>query len=610
MFQNFRRLFLVLDRWKWHYVISGVLLVLALFARSLEPKVLQIAADNVIAWYQSSGSEGQFGDDIVSRMFYAILPSLDSGNMQWVLIALGLIYLLISVLRGGFLLAGNALTAYSTERAIKHLRDRLFRHIQHLPLQYFTKMPKGDMLQRSTGDIGTVRQFAMSQIINLIRMVSIFGFSFLMMYLIHPLYALISVAFSPVLVIASIVFFRHERRVWEAHEEESDRLNTIVQENLNGIRTVQAFANEDFEQEKFDAQNLRKRDMGMKHTLLHVIYWPSSDFIVSLQIILTIVAGGYFAVHQQITIGELLVFYSYAMMVSWPMRQVGRVLSQVGMAVVAIERIYEILNAEVEELAGEQPSGAMRGEIEFRNVSFRYDKDASSPVIDDVSFKIAPGEHIAIVGPTGAGKSTLVKLLVGLYEPDTGEILVDGQNIKALDKQALRKQIGIVLQTPFLFSTSVSENIGYTSPGADEEVIAEAARVAQMEQLKEILVEGYNTQVGEKGVTLSGGQKQRVSLARTVLSSPNVLVLDDVTSAVDTHTEHAIFDALEREIASKTTLIISHRITSIQKADRILAFSEGRLVQAGTDRELERREGYYKDIHAVQSALEAEIKKH
>ena len=607
MIRELRRLFGVLGHWKWHYVMSSFLMILALFARSLEPKILQIAVDNVITFFSSDGAEGQFGDDAISQFFYRILPEISVENTGRVLLVLGGIYLLISVLRGGFLLAAHALKASSTEKAIKRLRDRLFAHIQKLPLSYFTTISKGELIQRSIGDIQTVRRFILGQVVELIRMLAIFLFSFYMMYIIDPRYALISVVFGPVLVISSFLFFRKESKVWREHEAEADKLNTIVQENLNGIRTVQAFANEDFEIARFGVQNDRKMNIGLKQVLLHTLYWPGSDFVVNLQTTLSIVAGGYFAVSQAITIGELLAFYSYIMMVSWPMRQVGRVLSQMGMALVAVERIYEVLLAEEEVQDGRVLGDAVRGEIEFRNVSFGY--TPGEYVLKNISFKIEAGEKIAIIGPTGAGKSTVINLLVGLYDPDEGEILIDGTNILDIAKKSLRQRIGVAMQNAFLFSTTVRGNMAYTDPGVEEEAILESAEIAQVKQIEPVLPEGYETLVGEKGVSLSGGQRQRVSIARTLVADPDVLVLDDVTSAVDTETERAILEGLDQAMGEKTTIIISHRINTILKAKRILVLSNGELAQEGTHAELQKQPGYYREIHTIQSAIEAEISK-
>lgn len=607
MIKNFQRLYGLLGRWKWKYLSAAALLILAIFVRNLEPKILQITVDNVVTYYQSDGSNGQFGDDFFSKLFYWVLPELTAENLTVILLTLGLIYVVISLLRGGLLISSHTLKAASSEKSVKHLRDKLFAHIQKLPLEYFNRISKGELIQRSTGDIDTIRNFILGDVVELVRVTAIFVFAFIMMFAIDPVYAFISVALSPLIIGSSYIFFKRERVVWEKHEEEADKLNAIVQENLNGIRVVQAFANEQFEIDKFDRQNREKLAIGIKHNRLHTFFWPLSDLLVNLQIIISIMAGGYFTIQHQITIGELISFYAYILMIAWPMRQVGRVLSKIGMALVATSRIYDILDAEKEPLDGKGIYRRFIGEIEFRNVSFKYDDNAEEYTLKDLSFLVRPGEKMALIGPTGSGKSTIIKLLAGLYEPDEGEIFIDGQNIRQFARQELRQRLGIVLQTPFLFSTTVKENIAYADPEMNEDDIINSAKTAQLHNVRDSLPDGYETLVGEKGVTLSGGQKQRVALARTLASRPDILVLDDVTSAVDTHTEHAIFSALENRMDGITTIIISHRITSIQQADRVIVLDNGRIVQEGSYYDLERIDGYYRQINEIQTSLESEI---
>ncbi|WP_083925331.1 ABC transporter ATP-binding protein [Flexithrix dorotheae] len=608
MKKSLQSLLALLGKWKWQYFSAGMLAIIAIAMSTLEPKVLQVAVDNILVYYQSEGETGHFSTDIFSKAFSALLPTLEAGNFKLILLALGGIYMAIAISRGSLLLFSSSLNAACTESAIKHLRDRLFKHIQELPLSYFGNTSKGELIQRSTGDIDTVRNFAQNQIVEIIRLGSLFIFSFLMMMYINTTFALISIMLVPIIGIGGWFFFNKERKVWEKHEDEADKLNKIVQENLNGIRLVSAFANEEHEIDKFEKQNREKLNIGLQHMLLHTYYWPLSDFLVLAQIVISILVGGYFVIENVITVGELLSSYTYLVMVSWPMRQIGRILSQMGMAIVAMDRITQILDAKPELYEEDGINhGLIKGEISFNNIHFKYDSKAKENVLDGISFKIRKGEKVALVGPTSSGKSTIINLLTRLYDPQQGEILLDGKNIQEFSKPYLRKNIGVVLQKPFLFSTTVAENISYARPEVGREAIEEAARISQIDSIHDILPNGYDTVIGEKGVTLSGGQKQRLSLARTVVSAPDILVLDDITSAVDTATEFAIFKELEKEMENKTTIIISHRITSIQYADRILVLDKGKIVQEGTHAELAGKEGYYKEILNVQSALEEEI---
>jgi ABC-type multidrug transport system fused ATPase/permease subunit len=308
-----------------------------------------------------------------------------------------------------------------------------------------------------------------------------------------------------------------------------------------------------------------------------------------------------------LTVGQFTAFFTYAVLVTWPMRRIGQLVTRLGMTKVAIDRLSQILD-EIEEIdeGNDDKLQPLKGEIEFRNVSFSYE-GSDTDVINDISFTVKPGEKIALLGPTGAGKSTIIALLTRFYEPDSGEIFIDGRNIKEYSKHFLRKRIGVVLQKPFLFSRTIRDNIAYGSPESDLESIIESAKAAGIHDIiMEVFPEGYETVVGEKGVTLSGGQKQRITLARTVLNSPDVLILDDSTSSVDTQTEFRIQKALGSKMEGKTTLVIAHRISSVHDSDRIIIIDKGRIVEMGTHEELIGRNGFYRSIYEIQSSLSGE----
>ena len=608
MRENIKRLFGILDKWKWGYVFSGILLIISVAIRMMEPKVIQIAIDHVIEFYVS-GKQQALSSDAITDMFYYFLPELTLDSLKRSLLILGAIYMVIAIVRGMIMLFANAMTASTTEKAIKSLRDRLFSHIQALPLNYHSNISTGELIQRCTGDVDTVRKFMLNQVVDIIRLSAIFLFAFIMIWLIEWRFAMLSIMFIPILFFGGYFFFKMEGKVWEDHEKEADKLTNIAQENLNGIRVVKAFAREAFEIDKFENQNLKKLAMGLKHVKLHAMFWPVSDFFVYAQFSISFIIGGLFAFNGIITIGELAGIYTYAIMVTWPMRQIGRILSQMGMAVVAIGRIYEVLDEVKEDYQGDEIPSSLNGDIEFRNVSFKYNDDVKEHVLENVSFKIKAGEKVAFIGKTGSGKSTIIKLLTRFYEPSSGMILVDGKNINGVSKYALRQRIGVVLQKPFLFSTTIRENIAYAKPDASHDAVMHAAEVASIGHIHEILPEGVDTVVGEKGVTLSGGQKQRVALARTILSKPDIIVLDDITSAVDTETEHEILNALQDEMLQKTTIIISHRFTSITQANRVIVMDEGKIAEQGSHKELVSMEGYYKKIFNLQNSLEVEIER-
>jgi len=598
MIKALRELWRLLGQQQRWYLLASLLMMISVLFRSFEPRILQIVVDYVLTLPAEGSAHSEVATDGVARLLLWFLPELTAENLGALLLGAALLYLTLALLRGASVFGGEAIKNWAVDRVAKTQRDAAFAHIQRLPMAYFTTTNRGELIQRITGDVDTIKNFLRGQVFSLIRILVIFAFAFTMMALADWQYALICICLSPFMVVLSYVFFKKERQVWQEHEAESDRLNHLVQENLNGIRTVTAYANEDHEIGRFFQQNQAKLKIGFRHNLLHTVFWPISDFLSQMQIVISILAGGYFAVTGRITVGELLSFYTYITMLAFPIRYLGRILSEMGMANVALDRLEEIMGAEEENRQGAELK--LRGEIEVRDLTFRY-RPEDAPALAGVSFYIHAGEKVAIIGPTGSGKSTLIKLLLRLYAPERGEIRLDGQSIAAIHPDSLRQQIGLALQQPFLFSTTLRENVAYTDPDTEMERVLAAAATAQAQELKHKLPEGYESLVGEKGVTLSGGQKQRVALARTLLPEPGLLVLDDITSAVDTETEQAIFAALEETLADKTVLIISHRVSSIQQADRVLVLEKGRLVAQGTPDELARKPGYYQQIANVQA---------
>lgn len=590
-------------------MLSGILLILATFIRMLEPKILQVTVDKVIVYYQSGGKILYVPDDALTVFLYSVLPEFKIESPGIILVSLGIIFLIISLLRGLFSFSSSAITASSTEKATKNLRLRLFSHIQALPLAYHSKTPTGELVQRCTGDVETLRKFAATQVVEVIRMMALFTGAFIMMSSINLTYAFVSVIFVPVILIGTILFFKKESEIWTEHEKRQDKLAVIVQENLSGIRVVKAFAKENFEIDKFTKQNIEKRKWGLKLNKLHRIYWPSSDFLVHTQIAISIFFGGYLTLNNQLTVGEYTAFYTYSMLVTWPMRRLGQLVSDMGMATVAINRIFSILETEQENYEGKSFSEEkLKGDIEFRDVSFNYEGSEKKRVLNEISFKVKAGEKIALLGPTGAGKTTIISLLLRFFDPDSGKILIDGIDSVKYSKEYLRSRFGVVLQKPFLFSTSIKDNISYAKPDSHIDEVVEAAGAARIHDIiTEVFPDSYETIVGEKGVTLSGGQKQRVTIARTLLKDPDILILDDSTSAIDSETEFEIQRKLRKLMKGKTTFIIAHRITSIQDCDRIIVLDKGNILEEGTHEELVKNNGFYKKILDIQVSIEEEI---
>ena len=387
-------------------------------------------------------------------------------------------------------------------------------------------------------------------------------------------------------------------------DESEARLSTVIQENLTGIRVVRAFAQQEYEHNKFNAANNEFRDLEMNLFRGLALFWSISDVAVLFQLGVVLIAGGYFVIAGELTIGAWVFFWWMVQTIIWPVRQIGRVVADSSRAGVAIGRINAILH-EPEESIEPQPVSAVAGDIEINNLTFGY--NAEDPVLHDLSLNIKSGETIAILGPPGSGKSTLIKLLLRLYDYETGSIKIGGTEINSINRQAVRNSFGVVLQDPFLYSKSVKDNIVLGRSDAAHYDIEECARAADIHGNIVEFQDGYETVIGERGVTLSGGQRQRLAIARAILKEPTFLILDDSLSAVDTKTESHILEALEKRHGQQTTILIAHRLSSTRLADRIYVFDHGRIVQSGTHEELLNMEGSYQRLWSIQGVLDDEI---
>ncbi len=525
------------------------------------------------------------------------------GQLLWV--AAGFIGL--ALVQGVFTFMGGRWAAMTSESVIRRLRDYLYDHIQRLTFAYHDKTPTGDLIQRSTSDVDTLRRFLGEESVGLGRILSLFLVNFVGLLTLNVRLALISVIVVPLIVIVSVYFFRLIGQRYEIFQEEEAKLSTTLQENLSGVRVVRAFARQEYERQKFEVTNRGRYESGRRLLVLHAIYWPSTDIIVGIQLIIGYAAGATMAINGQITVGTFLAYMGMLTWIMWPIRNIGRLIVQMSMALVSFDRVSEIIRVDREPLdvGTVRPDGPPRGEIVFDDVRFAYAEDMA--VLNGITFRAEAGQVIALVGPTGSGKTSLVNLLPRFYEYQ-GRIQLDGVELRDYTRRYLREQIGFVLQEPFLFSKTIKENIMY---GVHREVTDEdvyrAARAAAVHDVILSFPNGYDTVVGERGVTLSGGQKQRVTLARTLLKDPAILILDDATSSVDTETETAIREALQELIPGRTTFIIAHRVQTVMNANLILVLDKGRIVQSGTHVELLAQEGLYRRIYELQSQIEDEL---
>lgn len=514
--------------------------------------------------------------------------------------------ILMNVVNGVFTFIKGRSSAIASEDIARKLRNDLYRHLQHLPFAYHVKAQAGELIQRCTSDVDTIRRFLAVQVmevVNTVLMVVIAMSILLPRSVPITLYSLILV---PPLFCFATWFFKMVHKSFEVADEADGVLNAVLQENLSGVRVVRAFGQQEREVEKFDRVNndLRKKNLRLNELL--AIYWGGGDAISMTQTLLTLVVCIIYACNGWITVGTLIVFTSTLGMLLFPIRQLGRTLSDAGKAMVSMKRVQAILHEEAEPDEPNALKPDLHGDIVFDHVSFAYPDD-NVPVLRDVSFTIPAGKTAAVLGGTGSGKSTMMYLLQRLYTPTSGKITIGGVDIQQIDRKYLRAHVGLILQEPFLYSKSIRENVGITAPEQEAERIEHAADIASASGFIAKADKGWETVVGERGVTLSGGQKQRIAIARTLLKDNNILIFDDSLSAVDTETDAQIRAALRHEQKDVTTLIISHRVTTLSQADLILVLENGQITQQGTHAELCSQPGLYQRINSIQNALEEEL---
>lgn len=514
--------------------------------------------------------------------------------------------ILMNVVNGVFTFIKGRSSAIASENIARKLRNDLYRHLQHLPFAYHVKAQAGELIQRCTSDVDTIRRFLAVQVmevVNTVLMVVIAMSILLPRSVPITLYSLILV---PPLFCFATWFFKMVHKSFEVADEADGVLNAVLQENLSGVRVVRAFGQQEREVEKFDRVNndLRKKNLRLNELL--AIYWGGGDAISMTQTLLTLVVCIIYACNGWITVGTLIVFTSTLGMLLFPIRQLGRTLSDAGKAMVSMKRVQAILHEEAEPDEPNALKPDLHGDIVFDHVSFAYPDD-NVPVLRDVSFTIPAGKTAAVLGGTGSGKSTMMYLLQRLYTPTSGKITIGGVDIQQIDRKYLRAHVGLILQEPFLYSKSIRENVGITAPEQEAERIEHAADIASAYGFIAKADKGWETVVGERGVTLSGGQKQRIAIARTLLKDNNILIFDDSLSAVDTETDAQIRAALRHEQKDVTTLIISHRVTTLSQADLILVLENGQITQQGTHAELCSQPGLYQRINSIQNALEEEL---
>ncbi len=493
---------------------------------------------------------------------------------------------------------------WANQSLMQRMRNGLFTHIQRLPLEWHNSHNTGDIIQRCTSDADTISNFVSNQILSLFRIVLLLVISVTFMFITDARLAAVALAFVPLLTGYSLFFYFKAGKRFKKCDEEEGVLSTLAQENLTGVRVVRAFGRERYERDKFEKQNTYYTGLWVRLEKFMALYWASSDLIAALQLMLIVVLGSVFCVRGHLTLGSLVEFIAYNTMMIGPVRQLGRIISNLSKAGVALGRIGEIMNAEEEDYGADE--GGLSGAIAFENVSFGY--EAGKPVLKNISFTVPQGTTLGIIGGTGSGKSTVARLLDRLYEADSGEIYIGERKLRDIPRATLRKYIGLVLQEGYVYSRTVGENIAIACDSAAIADIKNAAAAACVDGNIEGFASGYDTVVGERGVTLSGGQKQRVCIARTLMRKTPYIILDDSLSAVDSDTDAAIRASLAKSFKDCTAIIISHRITTVMHADNIIVMDGGRIAESGTHAQLLRKNGIYKRICDLQTALPEDLK--
>ena len=506
----------------------------------------------------------------------------------------------IALLQFGVSYIQDSRLPMGSERFVKSLRDALYSRIQRLPYSWHVQNSTGDIIQRCISDVEIVRAFVMDQLLELLGTLFMIVTCVVIMFTMNVKMALLATAFVPVIVGYSVLFFRHMSGRYEKADEAEGALSAVVQENLTGVRVVRAFGREKTELDKFREKNNRYTDLWLRLGDWMSAFYTLGDMMSILQVFAIVVLGVHLCVAGEVSLGVYLAFVSYTRELTLPVRRLGRTISEMSKANVSIDRLLYILESE-EERSTENPAQAdLHGEIRFEHVSFAYEEKR---VLRDVSFSIPGGKTLGVFGGTGSGKSTIALLLARLYDPDAGRITLGGVDTKDMDLGALRRGVGVVLQEPFLFSRTLAENIAITREGAAREDVERVAQDACLDASVGEFVNGYETVVGERGVTLSGGQKQRTAIARTLLSGAPVMVFDDALSAVDAKTDEAIRTRLRTAAGGATLILIAHRVATLMQADRIIVLEDGQIVESGTPDELLAQGGAFARAAAMQAAM-------
>ena len=596
------RITLIAWQHRTRLILAYVTFFIAIFFSLAIPWLIGSGIDELVV--TSEVTEIVDGEEQVSQL---IEPVSDFGEVKTTLLWIAGLLLVFSIFRGLFDFARTYLTDSLSQMVAYYLRNQMYDKLQHLSFAFHDNEHTGNIFSKVTSDLEAIRRFVMMGMVRsvevLVRVAAISGILFFLDWKL----TLVSLVFVPFLVVRSSMVMIRMREMWLHVQEIMGQLVTILQENLSGIHVVKAFAAEEHEKRKYAAKAQELREDYFKNERLQGTNsaWVTFYFTLALGLIMWI--GGWQVINGSMTPGELTMFVLFMGQLVFPIRMSAFVIATFSRAVSSGGRLFEVLDARspVEERPDAREMGRAVGHVRFENVSFSYDSDTAA--LKNVDIDVPPGSMVALLGAPGSGKSTIVNLLPRFYSATSGKITIDGTDIEEFTLASLRHNVGIVQQEVFLFSATVRNNIGYGVVGATDEEIIDAAKVAQLDEQILGLSNGYDTWVGERGVTLSGGQKQRLSIARTLLVNPPVLILDDSTSSVDVETERQIHRAMTEVMKGRTTFVIAHRLSTVREADLILVLKDGEIVERGNHRELINRGGIYQDIYELQRRPQEDV---
>lgn len=578
-----------------YFVLAILMVVVSVVANYMTPQVIRVTVDSVI-------NDNPFNLPGFLVDFINAIGGREMLRSHIVICAAA--SLLFAVISGLSNFAYRTSLARACEGTVARIRNRLFDHIQRLPYAWHNSHQTGDIIQRCTNDLDLIRNFVNDQLMGCIRVLLLMAVSLALMFSMNVQLSLVVLCFIPLSIGSSLVFFVIQGKKFQKADETEGELTAMIQENLTGVRVVRAFGRERFEIDRFTKKNREYTDYWAHLGNIMGVNWGLGDFLAGLQVLVVLVAGVFFVENGSLTEGEYLAFTAYNSMLVWPTRSLGRLLGELSKTSISSTRLFDILDAEEEQDCPDPVEPDVRGDIVFDHVSFHY-PDSASGVLEDVSFTIKAGSTFGILGATGSGKSTLMYLLDRLYDLPEGDgtITVDGVDIRKIKRAHLRKNIGIVLQEPFLFSKTFRESIADGASRQDIETVRHYARMAVIDDAIENFAQGYETPIGERGVTISGGQKQRVAIARMLMQDTPIKIFDDSLSAVDMETDAKIRQSIKENVHG-TTILIAHRITTLMNADQIMVLDHGKVSQMGTHQELVEQEGIYKRIFDMQSGKE------